>query len=475
LRAARAGEVQGPRGDGAREAERVTKSLGVAYSGTAGPILLLGGGSRNFTVKGFQAKLPSAGHVRQRPGRHDARRPAINRGNQMSTPPPSSQAAELENSRLGVIYFLGNLQVDFSPEASAKEMKDKALALLKGKVGDGKVMAAAGKVGAVVDGIDKKVDEIAKSIQQWLEQRFKVPASDAELAVQHVRYNLPSLIFGIQSAARGTGSFDASGALDIARGLSTAITRTIDYIDLQYKGRGVVLEAGHPDIVAQSIKSSIGKSALVGLAEAALVGAKAALAAFTSGVGVIINKVAGVIEALLRFAVRFCDALALRKVFADAHQKWSCCKQPDAIQKSAGEFSDWFKRAVDHAAVVAALVMNCGIAGDAMRFLQVVTGDGAVITQGQFDKGITYLNGLKSSAADLIQDVQANMRISSTDKMTASLLKHAGEIGYVQREASSSWRARIFGWSNQESTKSKALNWLLGKAGYKQSTVLRRV
>jgi hypothetical protein len=393
----------------------------------------------------------------------------------MSTPPPSSRTPELENSRLGVIYFLGNLQVDFSPEASATELKNKALELLKSKVGDGRVLKAATKVGGAVESIDKKVDEIAKTIQQWLEQRFNISPSDAELAVQHVRYNLPSLITGIGSAASGTGSLDPTGAYDIARGLATAVSRTIDYIDLQYKGSGVVLEAGHPDIVAQSIKSAIGKSALVGLAEAALVGAKAALAAFTAGVGVIINKVAGVIEALLRFAVRFCDALALRKVFADARQKWSCYKQPDAIQTNAGEFSDWFKQAVDHAAVVAALVMNCGIAGDAMRFLQVVTGDGAVITQGQFDKGVTYLNALKSSAGDLIQDVQANMRIWSSDKMTAALLKHAGEIGYVQREANSSWRARIFGWSNQDSTKSKALNWLLDKAGYKQSTVLRRI
>ena len=55
----------------------------------------------------------------------------------------------------------------------------------------------------------------------------------------------------------------------------------------------------------------------MGLGEAALAGAKAALAAFTGGVGLIVNKVAGIIELILRFAVRFCDALTLRKIFAD--------------------------------------------------------------------------------------------------------------------------------------------------------------
>ena len=205
-----------------------------------------------------------------------------------------------------------------------------------------------------------------------------------------------------------------------------------------------------------------------------MAGAKAALAAFTGGAGLIVNKVAGVIEALLRFAVRFCDALTLRKVFADSREKWTCRNQSDAFQKRPGDFADWFKATIDRAPIVAALVMNCGIAGDAMRFLQVTTSDGVVLTQGQFDKGVTYLNTLKSSAGELIMQVQGEMRISSSDAMTSALLKQAGQIGLVQKEANSSWRARIFSWSNQDTKKSQALNWVLNKVGYKQSTPLGR-
>ena len=85
---------------------------------------------------------------------------------------PSSRGGELEHSRLGVIYFLGKLQVDFSPEASATELKNKALAALQGKVGSGKIMKAATKVGGVVEKIDKEVNEIAVSIQEWLVGKF---------------------------------------------------------------------------------------------------------------------------------------------------------------------------------------------------------------------------------------------------------------------------------------------------------------
>lgn len=386
--------------------------------------------------------------------------------------PPSTRPMELENSRLGVIYFLGNLRVDFSPEESATALKNKALAFVQGKVGDGKVITAAKKVGGAVESIDKMVDQISLAIQKWLVDKFNFSPSDAELAIQHVRYNLPPLIYGIQDEIRKTAK--DFGVTGVASGLYTGITKSIEYFNLRHVGKAVALESGHPDLVAASIKRSVAKSALVGLAEAALAGAKAALAAFTGGTGLIVNKVAGVIEQLLRFAVRFCDALTLRKVFADAREKWACHRQSDAIQKRAGDFADWFKTTADRAPIVAALVMNCGIAGDAMRFLQVTTRDGVVLTQGQFDKGVTYLNALKSSAGDLIMQIQQEMRISSADPVTSALLKHSAQIGLVQKEAGSSWRARIFGWSNQDSKKSQALNWVLDKVGYKQSTPLAR-
>jgi len=385
---------------------------------------------------------------------------------------PASRGGELEHSRLGVIYFLGKLQVDFSPEASVTELKNQALAALQGKVGSGRIMKAATKVGNVVEKVDKEVNEIAKSIQEWLVGKFNVEAATAELAVQHVRYNLPTLISQIKDEITGAGS----DTKDLAMGLVTAVSKSIEYFNLRHAGQGVVLESGHPDIIATSIKNSVARDALKGLGEAALAGAKMALSAATAGVGEIINKIAGVIKLLLEFAVRFCDALELKKVLADAKNKWTTHKQKDAIQKSPGEFADWFQEVVHHSPVCAALVMNCGVAGDAMSFLQVLTDQGnTVVTQGQFDKGVTFLNALKSSASDLIMAIQEDMRIFSEDKIVSSLLKHAGEIGLVQKEANSSWRARIFGWTNQEGTKSKAANWVLNKLGYKQSTVFTRI
>jgi len=381
-----------------------------------------------------------------------------------------ARAVELDNARLGVIFFLGNLRVDLSPESSLTDLKNQATKFLKTKIGD-KVGPELALVGKGVEAIDSTVDKIAAAIKTWLCERFKISEMDAELAVQHLRHNLPSLISGIKSeAGKEVSDFTTGGLSTIATGLYSAITRTIEYFDLKHKGEGVVLESGHPDLIAAALKRGVARSALVGLAEAAAAAAKAALAGLTSGVGLIINKIAGVIEMILRFAVRFCEARTLARLFASAKEHWLKKDGSSAIHKQASEFADWFKGAIDRSPIVGSLVMNCGIAGDAMRFLQVCTADGVIVTQGQFNKGVTYLNALKSTASSFILEYQKQMRISSADPMVSSLHKHAGQIGLVQKEASSSWRAQLWAWSNQGTSKSKALNWVLGKAGFKQST-----
>ena len=66
----------------------------------------------------------------------------------MSTP---NRSAEFDNSRLGVIYFLGNLQVDLSPEKSVSDLKDAALGFVKSKVSNQKVIKGASALGGSLD------------------------------------------------------------------------------------------------------------------------------------------------------------------------------------------------------------------------------------------------------------------------------------------------------------------------------------
>jgi hypothetical protein len=175
-------------------------------------------------------------------------------------PAPASRAAELENSRLGVIFFLGNLRVDFSPEQSASELVDKGLETIKGKLGSGRIMSAASKVGGAVKGLEAKVNEIELAVQKWLVQKFNIDAGDAKLATGYFKTALPSLISGIHDEVTKTASdFKVT---DVGSGLLTGISKTVEYFDLRHQGKGVAMESGHPDLVASSIRRSVGKSAL---------------------------------------------------------------------------------------------------------------------------------------------------------------------------------------------------------------------
>jgi hypothetical protein len=338
-----------------------------------------------------------------------------------------------------------------------------------------RVAAVTGGVDAIRNAVKQEVDEIAKAVQGWLTQKFKVSASDCELAIQHLRHNLPGVISGIKDEIEGAsgGSSTPTGDIKgVAKGLFTGVTKAIEFFDIKHKGENVVLESGHPDLVAKAITSAVGRSALVGLAEAALAGAKIALAGLTAGVGQIINAVAGIIERILKFAVRFCDALALRRAFAAAKDYFRNANLGESIHRDANAFAKWFKGVIERSPIVAALVMNCGVAGDPMRFLKVTTESGKlVLVQGQFDKGVIYLNALKSAASDMIRDYQEQMRISSNDKICSSLLKHAGEIGLQQKEANSSWRSWLYEKTHGTGKVSSAAKWALNKAGFKQSTV----
>jgi hypothetical protein len=80
--------------------------------------------------------------------------------------------------------------------------------VLKGKISDSKLDklgAVAGKIDDLRNSVKSEVDAIAKAIETWLTEKFKVSASDAELAVQHVRHHLPGALTGIGSDIEGLG------------------------------------------------------------------------------------------------------------------------------------------------------------------------------------------------------------------------------------------------------------------------------
>jgi hypothetical protein len=380
-----------------------------------------------------------------------------------------ARSAHLNNARLGVVHFVSRLQVDTAEDAMG-DLHTRVAALVQGKV-----LKQAVDLATRVPEVEKHLNSITETVKRWLADRFGASPEDVQLVVSFLKKELPGVIDNIKEAvAREAGGTLTLGLPEIGYKLYTAVDQAITYYNLNEMSKSAKLESGHPALVADAITRHVLRSSLVGLAEAAKKAALLVLAGVSAGASLIVEKIADVIEALLRFAVRLCESLMLSRLFRSAKQHWLQKDQPDSIHANPEGFQEWFKPAIGKTPIVASLVMNCGVAGDAMAFLQVCTdggeGAGAPISQGEFDSGVAYLNKLKASAAAFIRDYQKNIKIVSDYDVYKALLKHAGEIDLIQKEASSGWRSQLFQFANSGSKKGKVAGWALRKLG-QQSTV----
>lgn len=370
---------------------------------------------------------------------------------------------EMDNARLGAIYFLANLKTDgwdvkqgFEAVKDAGKGAGAATTVAKATSGPADAKAAAPASG-IREMAARTAKEVVDYVIEQLQKLFKYAKELLIEAASAVMAKLPELLTTILAeAANITKDLDG-----VRKGLVQAVTKGIDYIALQRKGKGVVMEAGHPDIIAKAIESAVKGSAMDGLRNALIAGAKAAFAGVTAGIGEIVNKIAGVLESVIKYVVRYCEARTMRRIIDDSKQMWAQKDQPLDSQK----FTTWFRQAVDDAPIVAALVMNCGVAGDAMRFLRMTTPEGSVVTEGQFAKGADFLTALKSEASELIRGY--DVPLTSDAPMVKSLLNHAGEIGLVQKEANSGWRAWLY-----KKTATNKVGRVGSMLGMKQSTPL---
>ena len=356
------------------------------------------------------------------------------------------RSLEIDNSRYGAIFFLKSLKVDeFNLDRAIEGLKD------------------AKKVATNTNDVRKAATSSANDVTDAMTERLKTSfgADLLDEAARTLKAKLPDVLEGILAEALKF----KSDVWSVAKGIYRAADARWTHAALEKAGAGVAMQSGHPDLIATSIADSVNRGVRKGLRDAVIAGAKVALTATTAGIGEIINKIADVIETVVKYVVRFCEARKMRQVIAEAGEWWK--RKDQGIDDR--EFTDWFQSVVKRVPVAAALVMNCGIAGDSMRFLRMTTPQGGIVSEAEFSQGVVYLDKLKSSASDLINDYDVN--ITTDDKMVGSLLSHAGEIGLVKKEANSGLRA----WLHKTLVNNHKLGFVADKIGVKHSTPLASV
>jgi len=239
--------------------------------------------------------------------------------------------------------------------------------------------------------------------------------------------NLPGLLRKLVDAL--TSRFLAAAApfigagLDVAKGIVNTLDAGVTKFEEWLASREVVLSSGHITVIVESIRRAMWMSVGAGLYDLLKGGLKLGMEFASYGAGAIVSLVSSIIEAVVKAVWKIIEISRLRKFFDEARELWDARKQADSLHKRPIAFNQWFKGYSLSLPVLPVLALNTGVTGNKMLFLQMYQSDGQVVSQPQFDKGVTYLDGLKDWGSTYLKD--CGFSISSDDKMVTGLLAMA--------------------------------------------------
>jgi hypothetical protein len=201
--------------------------------------------------------------------------------------------------------------------------------------------------------------------------------------------------------------------------------------------KGVNLVKGHPETLIKGIESGLNRALLEGLYETAKSSLLLGLNIASYGAASIIETVAGLIETVTKMIWRFAERCAIRLFCSEAKGFWNARSESNSIHFDSMKFDNWLRGMTNKVPVVAAVTLGTGIAGDKMRFLQMYTGEGMVISQSQFDNGVKYLDQMKRTGSRVME--RSELEFESDDPTIAGLLKLAKSHDEVKAKTSF-WR-----------------------------------
>lgn len=222
-------------------------------------------------------------------------------------------------------------------------------------------------------------------------------------------------------------------AVGLVRGLWISVVAFCEKLSNWIKGKGVRLVQGHPETLVKGIESGLTRSLLEGLYETAKSSLLLGLNIAGSGAASIIDAVAGIIESATKLIWRIAEYLILKKFSREAKTYWTAKSESNSIHLDSMKFNKWLKGYTNKVPLIAAVTLGSGLAGDKMRFLQMYTGEGMVISQNQFDAGVSYLDQMKRTGSRLME--RGGLEFDSDDRVIAGCLKLAKQHDIVHTKS----------------------------------------
>lgn len=354
------------------------------------------------------------------------------------------QVAQMADARMGAMYMLASTEitkvakisnahffeafvvgtepfVDFKDAAMGLLNKTDTMTKLKNSKVAKKMSKAADKVGEITSAIKEKLKRLFSEFFRSLLDKVKNIYGDLLHGIEWLAE------VGTWLASEFAGTFSniipGWGYVQSASGLYSAAKKSVlkskDLISQIYRGRGVELLGGHPSIISNALARHSAKGALGGIKDFTMgvagIGLQAAGDA-AAGVGSLISLITSILERIIKLVDFFVQRSLLGKVVKRAKKEWNNRTAPSSLVNDHKMFSEWFQSAVITTPVVASLVMGSGFVGHPYKFAQLLTPKLEVVSQGDFDKAVVYIDKLKSLSSKYVQEYVDSYKIDFTSK-----------------------------------------------------------
>ncbi|NRB68311.1 MAG: hypothetical protein HRU48_13240 [Vibrio sp.] len=354
------------------------------------------------------------------------------------------QVAQMADARMGAMYMLASTEITKVAKISNAhffeafvvgtepfvDFKDAAMGLLNktetmSKIKSSKIVLKASrakaKVGEMTSAITTKLKKLFCDFFRGLLNKVKNVYGDLLHGIEWLAE------VGTWLASEFAGTFSnlipGWGYVQSASGLYSAAKKSVmkskDLISQIYRGRGVELLGGHPSIIANALALHSAKGALGGIKSFTMGVAGIGLQAagdVAAGVGSLVSMITNILERIIKLVDFFVQRSLLDKVTKRAKKEWHNRTAPASLVNDHKMFSEWFQNVVITTPIVAALVMGSGFVGHPYKFAQLLTPKLEVVSQGDYDKAVVYIDKLKSLSSKYVQEYVGSYKIDFTSR-----------------------------------------------------------
>ncbi|MBX3588235.1 MAG: hypothetical protein KF796_16495 [Ramlibacter sp.] len=247
------------------------------------------------------------------------------------------------------------------------------------------------------------------------------------------------------------------GVLDLAGGLVKTIRAAKERIGVWLLRRQIVINPGHPELLANSIESQLTQGVFAGLWTILKGVANTALTVFLPGASSLVSALVTGIEWLVKFAWRLIEQFQINKFLEEARKRFLEVRaratrvettgvrnytdsmgraqriseqyvryEPDLDRSKGGlihdleDFTRFFQKGCDASPLIPMLVLNSGICGSLMVLLKMFDDlNRPLTTQKVYDAGNEYFRRLKEFSRNYLAGSGFEIKVRPSDDGTS--------------------------------------------------------